>query len=67
MFSGMNRHATVDVALTEFDDILHRGKVLDAVTLTHSSKKNQCPVGIVTAADQPGLRSMTRAEWTEPP
>ena len=61
MFSGMNRHATVDVALTEFDDSLRRGKILDEVILTHSSKRNERPVGIVTAADQPGLRSMTRA------
>jgi hypothetical protein len=57
----MDRHATVDDALTEFDDSLHRGKILDAVILTHSSKRNERPVEIVTAADQPGLRSMTRA------
>jgi hypothetical protein len=57
----MDRHATVDDALTEFDDSPHHGKILDAVILTHTSKRNERPVGIVTAADQPGLRSMTRA------
>jgi hypothetical protein len=57
----MDRHGTVDDALTVFDDSLHRGKILDAVILTHSSKRNERPVGIVTAVDQPDLRSMTRA------
>jgi hypothetical protein len=60
-FSVTDRHATLDDALTEFDDSLHGGEILDAVILTQSSKRNERPVGTMTAADQPGLRSMTRA------
>jgi predicted transcriptional regulator len=60
-FSMMNSHATVDDALTEFDDSLHRGEILDAILLTNNGSRNERPLGIVTAADQPRLRSMTRA------
>jgi predicted transcriptional regulator len=60
-FSVMDRHATVDDALTEFDDCLHKGKILDAVILTQNGRRNERPLGIVTAADQPMLRSTTQA------
>ena len=60
-FVVMDRHATVDDALTEFDECLHSGKILDAVILTQTGGKNERPLGIVTAADQPKLRSTTRA------
>ena len=60
-FVVMDRHSTVDDALTEFDESLHSGKILDAVILTQSGSRNERPLGIVTAADQPKLRSITRA------
>ena len=50
-FSVMDRHATVDDALTEFDNGLHSGKILDAVLLTQNGSKNRRPLGIVTTAD----------------
>jgi predicted transcriptional regulator len=56
----MGRNATVDDALSAFDNQLHAGKVLDAIMLTHSGKKSERPVGIVTTADQPKLRSAIR-------
>jgi predicted transcriptional regulator len=56
----MGRNATVDDALCAFDDQMHAGKVLDAIILTHSGNKRERPVGIVTAADQPRLRSAIR-------
>lgn len=56
----MGRSATVDDALSKFDDHMHAGKVLDAIILTHSGKKSERPVGIVTTADQPKLRSAIR-------
>ncbi len=56
----MGRSATIDDALTEFDDYMHAGKVLDAIILTHNGSKRERPVGIVTATDQPKLRSAMR-------
>ena len=35
-------------------------KVLDAIILTHNGSKRERPVGIVTATDQPKLRSAMR-------
>ncbi len=57
----MGRNATVDDALSEFDDHMHAGKMLDAIILTHNGSKKERPVGIVTATDQPRLRSAMRA------
>ena len=56
----MGRTATVDDALSEFDDYMHAGKVLDAIILTHNGSKKERPLGIVTATDQPKLRSAMR-------
>jgi predicted transcriptional regulator len=56
----MGRSATADDALAEFDDHMHVGKVLDAIVLTHNGYKKERPLGIVTAADQPRLRSAIR-------
>jgi CBS domain-containing protein len=56
----MGRTATVDDALSEFDDHMHAGKMLDAIILTHNGSKRERPVGIVTATDQPKLRSAIR-------
>ena len=56
----MGRSATVDDALSKFDDHMHAGKVLDAIILTHNGSKRERPVGIVTATDQPKLRSAIR-------
>ena len=56
----MGRSATVDDALSEFDDHMHAGKMLDAIILTHNGSKKERPVGIVTATDQPKLRSAIR-------
>ena len=52
----MGRTATVDDALSEFDDHMHAGKVLDAIILTHNGNEQERPLGIVTATDQPKLR-----------
>ncbi len=57
----MGRTATVDDALSEFDDHMHAGKVLDAIILTHNGNEWERPLGIVTATDQPKLRSAIRA------
>ena len=35
----MGRNATVDDALSEFDDHMHAGKMLDAIILTHNGNK----------------------------
>ena len=35
----MGRSATIDDALTEFDDYMHAGKVLDAIILTHNGNE----------------------------
>jgi predicted transcriptional regulator len=56
----LGRSATVDDALSEFDDHMHAGKVLDAIILTHSGNERERPLGIVTAADQPKLRAAIR-------
>jgi len=56
----MGRTATVDDALSEFDDHMHAGKVLDAIILTHNGNERERPLGIVTATDQPKLRSAIR-------
>ena len=56
----MGRSATVDDALSEFDDHMHVGKVLDAIILTHNGNEREQPLGIVTAPDQPKLRSAIR-------
>src|SRR5271157_239622 len=56
----MGRSATIDEALSEFDDHIHAGKVLDAIILTHNASKRERPVGIMTATDQPKLRSAMR-------
>jgi hypothetical protein len=42
-------------------DHMHAGKVLDAIILTHGGSKRERPLGIVTATDQPKLRSALRA------
>jgi predicted transcriptional regulator len=57
----MGRLATVDDALSEFDDHMHAGKMLDAIILTQNGKERERPLGIVTATDQPKLRSANRA------
>jgi hypothetical protein len=56
----MGRNATVDDALSEFDDHMHAGKMLDAIILTHNGNKQERPLGIVTATDQPKLRLAIR-------
>ena len=56
----MGRSATVDDDVSEFDDHIHAGKVLDAIILTHNGSKRERPVGIMTAIDQPKLRSVMR-------
>ena len=56
----MGRSATVDDALSEFDDHMHAGKVLDAIILTHNVIERERPLGIVTTTDQPKLRSAIR-------
>jgi len=53
----MGRSATVDDALSEFDDHMHAGKVLDAIILTQHGNERERPLGIVTATDQPKLRT----------
>ena len=44
------------IELSEFDDHMHAGKVLDAIILTHNGNERERPLGIVTATDQPKLR-----------
>ena len=44
-FVVMDRQATADDALTEFDDCLHGGKILDAIILTQSGSRNERPWG----------------------
>jgi Mg2+ and Co2+ transporter CorA len=56
----MDRLATVDDALSEFDDHMHAGKMLDAIILTQNGNERERPLGIVTATDQPKLRSAIR-------
>ena len=51
----MDRDATVEDALTAFDDHLHSGKSLDAIILTHSGRGTERPLGIVTVSDMPRL------------
>ena len=41
----MGRTATVDDALSEFDDHMHVGKVLDAIILTHNGSKRNDQLG----------------------
>ncbi|MGP0063545.1 MAG: CBS domain-containing protein [Isosphaeraceae bacterium] len=57
----MDRHATVEDALTAFDDHLHSGKSLDAIILTHSGRETERPLGIVTVSDMPRLLGTVRA------
>ncbi|MGC1721596.1 MAG: CBS domain-containing protein [Isosphaeraceae bacterium] len=57
---AMGRSATVDDAFSEFDEHVHAGKVLDAIIMTHNGSKRERPVGMVTATDQPKLRSAIR-------
>ncbi len=40
----MGRSATVDDALSEFDDHMHAGNVLDAIILTHNGSYRR-PLG----------------------
>jgi predicted transcriptional regulator len=56
----MGRSRTADDALSEFDDHMHAGKVLDAIILTHNGNDRERPLGIVTTADQTKLRSAIR-------
>lgn len=56
-FALVDRRATVDDALSQFDDALHGGKVLVAVLITQNGRRTERPLGIVTAADQPRLRA----------
>jgi CBS domain-containing protein len=57
----MDRDATVEDALTAFDDHLRSGKSLDAIILTHSGKGSERPLGIVTVSDMPKLLGAVRA------
>jgi predicted transcriptional regulator len=57
----VGRLATVDDALSEFDDHMHAGKMLDAIILTQNGSERERPLGIVTATDQPKLHSAIRA------
>jgi CBS domain-containing protein len=56
----MIRSATVEVAHSAFEDHLHRGLALDAIILTHSGKKAERPLGIVTVSDMPRLLGAAR-------
>ena len=57
----MDRDATVFDALAAFEDLIHAGKVLDAIILTNSGKPTETPIGIVTISDVPRLnRLVTR-------
>lgn len=57
----MGREATVEDALTAFDDHLRSGKALDAIILTHSGGPAERPLGIVTVSDMPRLLGAVRA------
>ena len=57
----MDRDATVEDALTAFDDRLHSGKTLDAIILTHSGRGTERPLGIVTVSDMRKLLGAVRA------
>jgi CBS domain-containing protein len=57
----MDRDATVEDALTAFDEHLHSGKSLDAIILTHSGRETERPLGIVTVSDMPRLLGAVRA------
>jgi CBS domain-containing protein len=57
----MDRDATVEDALTAFDDHLHSGKSLDAIILTHGGRGTERPLGIVTVSDIPRLLGALRA------
>ena len=59
----MGRTATVDDALSEFDDHMHAGKVLDAIILTHNGNERERPLGIVTATDQPKWSVSQITSW----
>jgi predicted transcriptional regulator len=54
----MGQDATVFDALSAFEDLIHSGKVLDAIILTFSGKKTESPVGIVTVSDLPRLNKL---------
>jgi predicted transcriptional regulator len=54
----MGRDATVFDAMAAFDDLVHAGKVLDAIILTHGGKSTESPLGIVTVADVPRLNRL---------
>lgn len=56
----MARDATVEDALTAFDDHLHSGKSLDAIILTHSGRETERPIGIITVSDMPRLLGAVR-------
>jgi hypothetical protein len=56
----VGRLATVDDALSEFDDHMHAGKMLDAIILTHNGSERERPPGIVTASDHPKLHVAIR-------
>jgi predicted transcriptional regulator len=54
----MNQDATVFEALTAFEDLIHFGKILDAIILTCHGKKNETPLGVVTVSDVPRLNRL---------
>lgn len=54
----MGRGATVFDALAAFEDLIHAGKVLDAIILTDSGKPTESPIGIATVADVPRLNRL---------
>jgi hypothetical protein len=57
----MDRGATVEDALTAFDDHLHSGNSLDAIILSHSGRGTEQPLGIVAVSDIPRLLGAVRA------
>jgi CBS domain-containing protein len=60
-YAVMGRDATVEDALSAFDDHLHSGKSLDAIILTHDGRETERPLGIVTGSDMPRLLGAVRA------
>ncbi|HEU5115126.1 MAG TPA: hypothetical protein VFT74_00470, partial [Isosphaeraceae bacterium] len=60
-YALMGRDATVEDALSAFDEYLHQGKSLHAIILTHSGKESERPLGIVTVSDMPKLLGALRA------
>ena len=44
-YAVMGRIATVDDALSKFDEHMHAGKVLDAIILTHNGNQRERPLG----------------------